>query len=161
MAGIGIERDVAEDADLRHLFLDRPNGATDQVVRIERLAALLVAPRGIGIREQRDARDGELGRPFGVPHRLIDRKPLDARHRGNRDPRFGPVNQEQRPDQIVGGQEILAHQPPRPLGFSVAARAGGEVETLGGPGLDRREASFDRTAVFDGHCGTPEWNGSF
>ena len=130
VAGIGIERDVAEDADLRHLFLDRANGATDQVVRIERLAAVLVAPLGIGVGEQRDARDGELGRPFGVAHRLIDRQPLDARHGGDRDPRLGPIDEEQRPDQIVGGQDILAHQPPRPLRFAVAARAGREVEAL-------------------------------
>ena len=34
------------------------------------------------------------------------------------------VDQEQRPDQVVGGEHVLAHQPPRPFGLAVAARAG-------------------------------------
>ena len=155
VAGIGIERDVAEDADLRHLLLDRADGAADQVVRIERFAAVLVAPLGIGIGKQRDAGDGKLGGPLGVPHRLIDREPLDARHRRHRDARLRPVDQEQRPDQIVRGQDVLAHHAPRPLGLPVAARAGGEVEPLDRPGFDRGETGFDRTAVLDGHCGAP------
>ena len=33
VAGVGIERDVAEDADLGHLLLDRADGAADEIVR--------------------------------------------------------------------------------------------------------------------------------
>ena len=33
VAGVGIERDVAEDADLRHLLLDGADGAADEIVR--------------------------------------------------------------------------------------------------------------------------------
>ena len=46
VAGVGIERHVAEDADLRHFLLDRADGAADQIVRVERLAAVLVAQAG-------------------------------------------------------------------------------------------------------------------
>ena len=46
VAGIGIERHVAEDADLRHLFLDGADGAADQVVGVERLGAVVVASAG-------------------------------------------------------------------------------------------------------------------
>ena len=46
MAGIGIERDIAEHAELRHLLLDGANCAADQIVGIERFAAVLVAQLG-------------------------------------------------------------------------------------------------------------------
>ena len=39
---------------------------------------------GIGIGKQREAGNGQLGRPLGGAHRLVDRQPLDARHRGDR-----------------------------------------------------------------------------
>ena len=155
VAGIGIERDVAEDADLRHLLLDRADGAADQIVGIERFAAVLVAQLGIGIGKQRDAGDGELRRPArrrAPPDRSRAARRPASRHRN---PRLRPVDQEQRPDQIVRGEDVLAHHAPRPLGLPVAARAGGEVEPLDRPGFDRGEAGFDRTAVLDGHCGAP------
>ena len=82
VAGVGIERHVAEHADLRHLLLDGADGAADQVVGVERLAAGLVAQFRVGVGEQRDAGDGELGRALGLAHRLVDRQPLDAGHRG-------------------------------------------------------------------------------
>ena len=41
VARVGVERDVAQDADLRHFLLDRAHGAADQIVRIERLAAVV------------------------------------------------------------------------------------------------------------------------
>ena len=81
VAGEGIERDVAQNADLGHFFLDGADGAADQIVRIERLAAVFVAQSRIGIGKQRDAGDGELGGAFGLAHRLIDGQSLDAGHR--------------------------------------------------------------------------------
>ena len=49
VAGIGVERHVAEHADLRHLFLDRSDGAADEVFGVKRLGAAIVAPAGLGI----------------------------------------------------------------------------------------------------------------
>ena len=43
VAGEGIERDVGQEADLRHFLFDGAQGAADQIVRVERLAAGLVA----------------------------------------------------------------------------------------------------------------------
>ena len=40
VAGKGIERHIAKDADLGHFLLDGANGAADQIVGIERFAAL-------------------------------------------------------------------------------------------------------------------------
>ena len=80
VAGIGIERHVAEHADLRHFFLDGANGAADQIVGIERFGAVVVAPPRLGIGKQRQAGDGQLRRPFRRPHRLVDRQALDIGH---------------------------------------------------------------------------------
>ena len=159
VAGIGIERDVAEHADLRHRLLDRPDGAADQVVGIERFAAVLVASPGIGIGKQQ-AGNGERGGALGVAHGLVDRKSLHAGHGSHRHA-FGAVDQEQRPDQVVRGQHVLAHEAPRPLGLAMrrgrvvrSSRCAGLLSDLG---LDRRETGFDRTAVLDGHAGSRRW----
>ena len=67
---------------------------------------------------------------------------------------FVPVDQEQRPDQVVGGEHVLAHHAAAPIRPAVAARAGGEIERRRAgawPRPGRRSAGFDRAAVFDGH----------
>ena len=52
VAGEGIERHVAQHADLGHFFLDGADGAADQIVRIERFAARLVAQGSDRYRER-------------------------------------------------------------------------------------------------------------
>ena len=98
VGGIGIERHVAEDADLRHRLLDGADGAADEIVGVERFRAGLVALFQVGMGEKRDAGDGELGRPLGGAHRLVDRKALHVGHRVDRGADLGPVEEEQRPD---------------------------------------------------------------
>ena len=157
MAGIGIERHVAEHADLGHLFLDRSDRPANEVLGIERLAAVLVAQSWIGVGKDGKARDRELRGALGLAHCLIDRKPLDTRHGWHRGAHPRSVDQEERPDQIVGGQYVLAHEPASPFRLAVAARSYGKVEAGFGfgrsPGFDRRKApaGFDRSTVFDGH----------
>ena len=81
VAGIGVERDVAQHADVRHFVLDGADGAADQVVRIERLAAVLVAQAWVGVGEERDARDARASAARSASRTAsIDRKPLDAGH---------------------------------------------------------------------------------
>ena len=101
VAGIGIERDIAEQADLRHFFFDGADGAADEIVRIERLGTFVVAAARLGIGKQRQAGDLERGRAFGGADCFIDRKPVDAGHRVHRRAHLGAVDQEQRPDQVV------------------------------------------------------------
>ena len=95
----------------------------------------------------------ELRRALGVAHRLVDGEAVDAGHRGDRRARVVAVDHEQRPDQIVGRQHVFAHQPPRPFGLAVAARADHEIERGRGEGglPPRRVAHFDRTPEFDRH----------
>src|SRR5215468_3206710 len=159
VAGVGIESNVAEYPDLRHSLLDGPDGTTHQIVRIERLASVLVAAARVGIRKERKTGNGKLG----LAHGLVDRETLDARHRVDRHARLRSFGEEQRPNQIMRAQGMLAHEAPRPLRLAVAARALGEIETglALGLDLDRGEAGFDGTAVFDGHCGAPGEDGSY
>ncbi len=71
---------------------------------------------------------------------LVDREPLDARHRGDRLTRLVAVHDEERPDQVVGREHVLAHHPPRPVGAAVAPHADGQVERGGRlPGLVMRD----------------------
>ena len=153
VAGVGIESDVAEYPDLRHSLLDGPDGTTHQIVRIERLASVLVTALRVGIGKERETGNGKLGGALGLSHGLIDRETLDARHRVDRHARLRSFGEEQRPNQIMRGQCVLAHEAPRPLRLAVAARALGEIETglALDLGLDGGETGFDGTAVFDGH----------
>ena len=149
VAGEGIERDVGQEADLRHFLLDGAHGAADQIVRVERFAAGLVAQVRVGIGKQREAGDGQLGGAFGLAHRLVDRQPLDAGHRGHWRARVVAVHDEQRPDQVVGGELVLAHHAARPFAAPVAAQADGEIEAFGtrrslSTGARRLRASMGR-----------------
>ena len=46
VAGIGVEGDIGQHPDLRHLVLDRPNCPADQILGVERfLAAIAAHPR--------------------------------------------------------------------------------------------------------------------
>ena len=62
VAGIGVERHVADHPDIADARLDGAHRAADEVVRVESLARLFVAKRGIGVGEERDRRQFELGR---------------------------------------------------------------------------------------------------
>src|SRR6516165_4385998 len=163
VAGVGIESDVAEYPDLRHSLLDCPNGTTYQIVRIERFASVLVAALRVGIGKEREAGNGKLGGALGLSHGFVNREALDARHRLGRSARLRSFGEEQRPDQVMRAQGVLAHQAPRPLRLAVAARALGEIETglALDLGLDGGETGFDGTAVFDGHCSAPGEDGSY
>ena len=95
----------------------------------------------------------QLHRALGVAHRLVDAEPVDARHRGDAGALVVAVDHEQRPDQIVGGENVFPHQPARPFRLAVAAGADRQIEAGGGEGglPARRVAHFDRTPEFDRH----------
>ena len=82
-----------------------------------------------------------------------DGQPLDAPASTDAGAHPDAVDQEQRPDQIVGREHIFAHHAPGPFGAAIAARTDGEVESVGRRlGLHRGEAAlFERTAEFDRH----------
>jgi hypothetical protein len=153
VAGEGIERDVAEHADVGEFLLDRAHRLADQIVRIERLRTLLVAQRRLGVGKQRDAGDVEPGGALGIAHHLIDGEAIDAGHRGDRCARVVAVDHEHGPDQVVRRQHVLAHHPPRPFRLAVAARPHHQIERRGGEGglAARCIAHFDGAPELDRH----------
>ena len=153
VAGKGIQCHVAEHAEIGEFLLDRAHGLADQIVRVERLGTVLIAQGRFGIGEQRDAGDAQLHRALGVAHRLIDGEAVDAGHRGDGGAGVVAVDHEQRPDQVVRGQDVFTHQPPGPFRLAVAAGTDREVQRRGGKGRlpPRCVAHLDRTPEFDRH----------
>src|SRR5262249_21413616 len=125
MAGIGVERYIANDPDIADACLDGANGPANKVIWIQGLAPLLVAKRRLGIWKQRDRRQLQLHRGLGRLDCEIDRKPLDARHARDLRALVLSLDEKDRPDEIVRRQCRLAHQPPRPVGAAVSAEEGG------------------------------------
>ena len=91
-----------------------------------------------------DRRDVEADRPLGFANRLVDAEPVDARHRSDRNALFLAVDQEERPDEVGGRQDVFRNQPPRPFRLAVAARALRQVETAA---VAMREGLFMRAAA--------------
>ena len=83
MTGKGVKRHITEDADLRHFPLDCADGPADEIVRVKRFASRLIAQARIGVWEERDARNGQMGSTLGLTDRMVDRQPLNAGHGGN------------------------------------------------------------------------------
>ena len=131
VAGVGVERDVGDEAEFGEFLLDRPAGAADEVALVVGLGPVLVLEMRLGVGEEGDRGDVELHRALGLAHRLVDAEPLDARHCRNGHAGLLALDQEQRPDEVVGGQHLLADQPPRPFRLAVAAGPVGEVEAMG------------------------------
>ena len=154
VAGKGVERHVAQDADVGHFFLDRADGAADKIVGIERFAARLIAQFRVGVWEERDAGNAQFGRTLGLPYSLVDGQPLNTGH--GRDGRacVVAIHHKQGPDQIVGREHVLTHHAARPFTAPVAAHADCKVQPLGRLHRGEPGAAFDRTAKFDRHQDT-------
>ena len=65
VAGVGVERHVEQHADVEAGLADGARRAADEIVGVERLAAVVGAQLGIGVGEQRDRRDAERHRLLG------------------------------------------------------------------------------------------------
>ena len=127
VAGIGVERDVGDEAEARELPLDRAAGFAHQIAFVEGLAAALVLEMRLGIREERDRRNVELDRPLGLAQNLVGAEPVDAGHRGDRNAPRLAVYKEQRPDESRSSSAHAprpAAAPIPPCGCGVGAGSG-------------------------------------
>ena len=147
VAGIGIERHVGEDADIGHGLLDGAAGPADQVFGVERLAADCVPQARIGVGKQRHRRDAQLRGALGLADDLVDAEALDARHRGDGIARVVAVDDEERPDEVVDGQHVLAHEAAGPVGLAVAAGPVGQVQARTRGARRRRRPAGRATRV--------------
>jgi hypothetical protein len=115
VAGVGIERHVAQDADLGHRALDRAHGAAHEVGGIGGFAPVRGLERAVGIGKEGDDRDAELRRLLGRRGE-IDGEPLDARHRGTGSRLRSPSIDEKGPDEVGRDRVRFRDQPARPFG---------------------------------------------
>ena len=124
VAGVGIERDVGQHADrIAERVLDRRGRAAHQIVGIERFGAVLAAPVGLRIGKEGETGDARVDRIARARNEQVDRP---SRHAGQAGDRFFDTvarTDEQRPDQIGGGQLRLAHHRAAPRGSAGAAQA--------------------------------------
>jgi hypothetical protein len=147
----GVERHVAEDAEIGKRCLDRPGRPAYQIFGIDGF----VAPWRLSIerRHRKERDDGDTERPgfAGGVDKRRDRQSVDTRHRLDGRSRRRPIMHEDRPDEIGRRQHMLGDEPARPVIPPIAAQAkarigaergGGEL----GHGLPRRksEAADDK-----------------
>ena len=130
---VGIEGDVAHDADFRVLVLERLDGAANQVVRVIGLGRVGGLEIVFDVRKQRDGGNAQILGLGGGGDKLVDGKPVDAWHRWDRLALAGPLGDENRPDQVAGGEAAFRHQGPRPRMLTGAAHTGAGISAKGFP----------------------------
>jgi hypothetical protein len=123
VARIRIERHVADQADLRHRAADRADGPAHEVLGVEGLGPVVGLERGGHHGEERQRRDPERRRFRRALHGEVHAQALDAGHGGNGLPAAGPVQHEERQDQVVRRQLRLGDEAAGERVDAVAARA--------------------------------------
>jgi hypothetical protein len=136
VVGIRVQRHVADQAQIGECPLQHPRGVADQVFRVAGLGALGVLARGRGGGKQRHRRHPQLGHRRHMLDQPIQRDPVDTGHRADRGDEALPLDDEDRPDQVIDRQAVLGHQPACPGVAAVAAHA-------------------DRWISADGHAASP------
>jgi hypothetical protein len=133
VARVGIERHIAEHADLRHGLLDRTHRAADEVLSVQCLAPVGRLERWVGIGEQRHDRDAERGCFLRRARDEVHRQPVHAGHGGDGRSGVRALGDEDRPDEIGRAERVLGDQPPRPVVAPQAAHAQGRKSRVHGP----------------------------
>ena len=110
VAGVGVERDVGDDAKFGELPLQRGDDTRHQTVRVPGFFRACGLERHVDDREQRQRRYAQTLCPFGGFQQVIEALPFDAGHRRDRFNAILAVEDEHRVDQIVGGQDMFSHQ---------------------------------------------------
>ena len=146
---VGVERHVEQHAHLRDRVLDRAGGGVDEVVGVPGFFGPGRLVLGLGVGEERDAGDPEVGGPAGGLDRTVDGQAGDAGHRGDRLLGVDALAHEDRPDQVLGAQARLAHQVADPAGLAQApgAREREGREAGGAHGCDPPEAGSRGNAM--------------
>ena len=141
MGRIGIERDVADDAEAGQGLLHGPDGAVAEIVRPAGFGAVLALQRRRHHREDRDRRHAELGRlARGIDQRL-DGEALDTGHAGQRLARRATFLNEDRPDEVRRVQAVLGHQTADPVMAAIAPEAQARIVTDMGDIARRRTSA--------------------
>ena len=119
-----VERDVGDHAELGNSFFTARTARLRDSVGVPGLARVqaLLLDRRDG--NKRDRRDPEPHQTLAFAQQLIDRQPVDSRHRSDRLALAAAVDDENRVDQRIDGQVGFAHQTARKLVAAHAPHAG-------------------------------------
>ena len=128
VAGVGIERHIGHHADFGHFGDDGAHSTADEIVLVQRLAAGLVAKARVSVGKQGKRGNAQIARLHGGAHRLVNGQALNARHGADRLTLALSLDDENRPDQIIGRDHVFAHEAAGPLGAAQAPGAMGEVQ---------------------------------
>ncbi len=129
---VGVEGDVEEDADLGDGGLDGAGGAADEVLGVPGLGGVGVLVGGLRVGKEREAGDAEAGGLLGGADGAVDREAGDAGERGDGLVEVVALADEDRPDQVGGGEAGLRHHGADPRGAAEAARTALREGGLGG-----------------------------
>ena len=110
MRRVGIERDVAHDAELRIGGLERLDGARNETVRVGGFTAVRRLERILDVGEERNHRNAELDAFAGDLQQLVDREAFHPGHARNGFAAGGSFHHEDRKNQIIRRDDVLAHQ---------------------------------------------------
>ena len=128
VAGVGVERNVGHHPDFGDFGDDGAHGTADEIVLVQGLAAGLVAKARVSVGKQGKRGNAQIARLHGGAHRLVNGQALNARHGADRLALALSLDDEDRPDQIVGRDHVFAHEAAGPLGAAQAPGAMGEVQ---------------------------------
>ena len=132
--GVGIERHVGDDAELREFLLQRPHHARHEAFGVVRLFGELGLERLVDHREQGQCRHAELHRTLGRLQQQVEALALDAGHGTDFLDALLAIEHEHRVDEIIGGQRVLAHQAAGEVVAAHAAHAGAREVASGRTG---------------------------
>ena len=120
---IWVERDVGQNTDLGHRIFDGADRSADQVVGAKRFLGALRAELLGRVREERDARNAEIGRLARFGRDAIDAPAADARKRTDRLLAVAALADEQGPDEVGRMQPVLGKHRAHPRARAPAAHA--------------------------------------
>jgi hypothetical protein len=125
MTGIGVERHIGDDAQLRKPGLDRLYRARHQAVRVPRFCRVVGLQAAIDDRKQRHRRHAQCDRLFRDAQQQVNADAADSGHGRHRFAARRSIQHEHRVDQVIRGQTMLAHQAARKIVPAHATHAGG------------------------------------
>ena len=128
--GVFAEADVGDDDQMRHLALDRADGALHRRVGVGGFRAGRIL--AVGQAEEQHAEDAICLRRRRFLDGFVDRQVEDARHGADLAPYATAFADEERQDEAVGRQPRLAHEAADRLAAAQAPRPSSERESGGG-----------------------------
>ena len=123
VARVRIERDVRQHAEHREVLLQLAHGARNETFGIRGFAAIRSLERRLDRRKQRQHRHAQFHALLGDFHQQIDGRALDAGHRRHGLPHIRAFDDEHRINEVVGREEVFAHQTAREVIAAHPARA--------------------------------------